>query len=277
MRVRGDRGFQGRIDGRRAGFRGLSQEGLRVREGDRLKYMGSKARVAKEILPIMLRYRKPGMTWVEPFVGGGNTIDRVGNPRIGADANRYTIEALVAIRDNVADLPRDNREFTEADYLALRNDDSYRFKGYAGFAFSYGGKWLGGWRRDGAGARDYVNEAYRNAVQQSPKLQGVKLVRCSYAELEIPSNSLVYCDPPYQGTTRYMDAFNHDKFWQWCRYIASAGNIVFVSEYATPEGFRCLWQKQLFSSLTKDTGSKAGVERLFLCQSQTTLSMLLGG
>ena len=34
--------------------------------------MGSKNRIAKHILPIMLKYRTPEMTWVEPFVGETN-------------------------------------------------------------------------------------------------------------------------------------------------------------------------------------------------------------
>ena len=38
-----------------------------------MKYMGSKNRIAKEILPIMLKERGQ-RTWVEPFVGGGNMI-----------------------------------------------------------------------------------------------------------------------------------------------------------------------------------------------------------
>lgn len=42
-----------------------------------MKYMGSKRRVAKYILPIMLAERKPDQWWVEPFVGGGNMIDKV--------------------------------------------------------------------------------------------------------------------------------------------------------------------------------------------------------
>jgi len=37
-----------------------------------MKYMGSKTRIAKYILPIMLKERKEGQVWVEPFVGGGN-------------------------------------------------------------------------------------------------------------------------------------------------------------------------------------------------------------
>jgi DNA adenine methylase len=49
-----------------------------------MKYMGSKNRIAKYILPIMLAERKPDQWWVEPFVGGGNMIDKVDGNRIGA-------------------------------------------------------------------------------------------------------------------------------------------------------------------------------------------------
>ena len=54
-----------------------------------MKYMGSKNRIAKEILPIMLAYRTPEMAWVEPFVGGANMIDKVDGIRIGNDCNEY--------------------------------------------------------------------------------------------------------------------------------------------------------------------------------------------
>jgi DNA adenine methylase len=47
-----------------------------------MKYMGSKNRIAKEILPIMLKERGQ-RTWVEPFVGGANVIDKVDGIRIG--------------------------------------------------------------------------------------------------------------------------------------------------------------------------------------------------
>jgi len=35
-----------------------------------MKYMGSKKRHAKELLPIILKDRQPGQWYVEPFVGG---------------------------------------------------------------------------------------------------------------------------------------------------------------------------------------------------------------
>ena len=178
----------------------------------------------------MLDKRSSEQWWIEPFVGGGNLIDKVDGDRLGSDLDVYTIEALIAIRDCVGDLPKDNTEFTEVDYRNLKTE-GYKYKGYAGYAFSYGGKWMGGWGRDREGRRDYVREAYLNEVKQSPGLKGVKLVNFSYQELEIPSGSLIYCDPPYKGTTKYKNLFNHDDFWQWCRVKAQEGHTVFISEY----------------------------------------------
>lgn len=109
-----------------------------------MKFMGSKNRIAKDILPIMLASRKDDQTWVEPFVGGGNLIDKVSGPRLGSDADKFVISALVSIRDNIDELPRDNSEFSEEDYRELRYSEENPHKGYCGFSLSYGGKWLGG-------------------------------------------------------------------------------------------------------------------------------------
>lgn len=228
----------------------------------KMKYMGGKTRIAKHIVPIMLAHRKPGMAWVEPFVGGGNVIDKVDGVRIGGDANKWAILALRSIRDNVHLLPKNNLEFTEEDYKRLRISDDYEFKGYAGFAFSYGAKWLGGWSRSNSN-RDYVSEAYRNALKQHEKLQGVDLVISSYEELVIPDNSLIYCDPPYANTTGYMCGIDHDSFWQWCRDRHGNGHAVFVSEYCAPDDFECVWSGVVASSLTKNTGAIVAQEKLF--------------
>ena len=228
-----------------------------------MKYMGSKNRIAKHILPIMLSERKTDQWWVEPFVGGANIIDKVKGKRIGADINAYAIDALISIRDYTLDLPKSNKEFTENDYKNLRTSDDYRHKGYAGFAFSYGAKWLGGWRRDNVGKRDYVRESYKNALAQGPLLQGVRFINSSYLNLKIPDNSLIYCDPPYAGTTKYKHDFNHEVFWKWCRDMTDKGHNIFISEYNAPDDFECIWEKQIVSSLTKNTGDKKGTEKLF--------------
>ena len=228
-----------------------------------MKYMGSKRRIAKEILPLMLAEREIGQFWVEPFVGGGNMIDKVTGNRIGSDVNPYTIQALISIRDNVDQLPKNNQEFTESDYKALRKSDDYKFKGYAGFAFAFGADWLRGWCRNSRNA-DYVKEAYNSAVKQSPYLQGVEFYTCSYDELPIPKNSIIYCDPPYANTSKYKDSIDHDKFWNWCRQKSKQGHKVFISEYNAPDDFKCIWEKDMVMNLdNKNQNVQTRIEKLF--------------
>lgn len=85
-----------------------------------MKYMGSKARIVKYILPIILKERKECQWYVEPFVGGANMIDKVSGNRIGADSNPHLIEALKLIRDNLQIIPKNNSEFTEDDYKNIK-------------------------------------------------------------------------------------------------------------------------------------------------------------
>ena len=58
-------------------------------------------------------------TWVEYFVGGANMIDKVPNnfQRIGIDYNIHTIQALIAIRDMIDELPN---EVSEEYYKSLK-------------------------------------------------------------------------------------------------------------------------------------------------------------
>ena len=83
-------------------------------------------------------------------------------------------------------------------------------------------------------------------------------------EIKPSKKSLLYIDPPYKGTTKYKDKFDYEKFYEWCRDRHKEGHIIFVSEYEMPDDFKCIWSKEINSSLTKDTGSKKGVEKLFI-------------
>jgi DNA adenine methylase len=142
--------------------------------------------------------------------------------------------------------------------------------GFTAFSMSFGGKFFGGYRRDKAGTKGDIENmiiqtkrSKQSAIKQSSLIQNVEFLCCPYDELHIPSNSLIYCDPPYSGTTKYSNDFDHELFWQWCRDKANEGHKVFVSEYNAPEDFTCIWKKEIVSSLTKNTGSKKGVEKLF--------------
>ena len=80
-----------------------------------MKYMGSKNRIAKHLLPIMLENRN-GRTWVEPFVGGANMIDKVDGKRIGADFNEYVISLFTGIQNGF--IPPN--EVSEQEYKQAR-------------------------------------------------------------------------------------------------------------------------------------------------------------
>lgn len=246
-----------------------------------MKYMGSKNRISKHILPIILKDRKEGQWYVEPFVGGANTMDKVDGNRKAADSNEHVIDALCFIRDG--DVPKSNKDFTEDSYnLAARMARGNRLSGYkdglycyALIAFSFGAKWIGGWSRgknSKGDQRDYVAEQYRASIKQKPLLQGVWFEHVSYENLDIPNCSIVYCDSPYKGTTGYKDKFDHDKYFDWCRKQVEKGHKVFISEYNAPADFVCIWQQELKVSVAKDGKQKTAVEKLFVHESQLEAS-----
>ena len=232
-----------------------------------MKYMGSKNRIAKHILPIMLKEMqdKSYTTWVEPFVGGGNMIDKVPDAykRIGADLNEHTIVAMLGIRDFVDYLPSNvSKEY----YKEIKgNAEPDPIKSWIRYECSFGSKFDNGYASNSEG-RNYALCGKNLAIKQSPKIQNVEFICCSYTDLSNVTNSLIYCDPPYQGTTGYKTGdFNHEEFFEWCREMKAKGNSVFVSEYNAPDDFELVWQgetKTNFSSQRKEATHKA-VEKLF--------------
>ena len=232
-----------------------------------MKYMGSKNRIAKHLLPIMLaECEKHGITkWVEPFVGGANMIDKVPDSfeRVGYDLNDHVIHALIDIRDNAEGLPD---SVSEEEYKSLFGSKPAPIKSWIRFMLSFGGKFDNGYAREkGSDETTFCGYGKRNALKQSPKIQNVQFICDSYENLDF-TNALVYCDPPYQGTSGYKTgAFNHEHFFEWCREQAKK-NIVFVSEYNAPDDFECVWQGEIktnFASQRK-SATHSAVEKLFI-------------
>jgi len=230
-----------------------------------MKYMGSKNRIAKHILPIMLEEAdKQGITtWVEPFVGGANLIDKVPErfTRVGYDLNEHTIAAMLGVRDFVEELPT---IVTEDYYKEIKKTPPHPITSWVRYECSFGAKFENGFARNNQGT-NYALCGKNLALKQSPKIQSVEFICASYSSIKA-ENSLIYCDPPYQGTTGYKTgAFNHEEFFQWCRCMKSKGNIVFVSEYNAPDDFELVWQGEIktnFSSTRKESTHNA-VEKLF--------------
>ena len=140
-----------------------------------MKYMGSKARIAKHILPIILKNRKPEQWYVEPFVGGANMIDKVDGNRMGNDINKYLIALLQHLSNGF--IPE---EISREKYNSIREFKSNFpdwLVGYAGVCCSYSGKWFGGFAGEvntKGGVSNYQKEAIANIEKQSKNLKHIE-------------------------------------------------------------------------------------------------------
>lgn len=234
-----------------------------------MKYMGGKGKLAKHILPLILKERNQEQYYVELFGGGLNLIDNVKGNRIANDANFYLIEMWKELIYGEWKPKYISKEI----YNHIKNNrDLYPpfLVGYAGFNLSYSGKYFGGF----AGVvetkigtvRDYQTEAIKNITKQLENLKGIELRNQQYFDVDIPPNSIVYCDPPYENTEGYSNKINHNDFWQYCRYLKYKGHAVFVSEYKAPPDFKTIWEMDFKSSLAangKHSGTKTRTEKLF--------------
>ena len=240
-----------------------------------MRYMGSKSRIAKHILPIILEGRRDGQYYVEPFCGGCNLIDKVPGNRIANDSNPY----LIAMWDALSwgwDPPKiiEREHYCEVRECYNQNTDAYpmHYIGWVGFVGSFNGKFFGGYsghsvtRKTGE-IRDDIGEAARNILAQAPLLDGVQFANRSYADMSIPPNSIIYCDPPYAGVTKYKYSIDHEKFWAWCRERVSEGHSVFVSEYNAPDDFVCVWEQKLRMCVNPGIGKQA-IEKFFIHKSR---------
>ena len=229
--------------------------------------MGSKARFAKQIIAKMQPDLLQANGYVEPFAGGFNMLCEINHEkRFANDVNKYVIALFYALS-----LGWEPPEFvTKEEYVKAKNGQyNDALTGYIGFCCSYSGKWFGGYAgivQTKGGERNYIAEARRNLMKQAPKLKNVLFDSRDYQTIRMPiDNCLIYCDPPYKGTTGYsLGEFNSDKFYKWCEDQVEKGHVVYVSEYSAP--WPCVWEKQASSSLSangKVGSNKISVERLF--------------
>jgi len=233
--------------------------------------MGSKNRLCKEIVPIIQSYINDNKieNYLEPFVGGANVIDKIEcNNKYGYDSHKY----LIALLNGLANGYEPSYNISKEQYKYIKtHQEEYDdiFLGYVGFQLSYGAKWFDTFRRDKIGKRNYANEAYRNVMKQSPNLKNIKFDCRDFRSINNNiSNFVIYCDPPYRGTTKYKtEEFPYEEFYDWCRNMAK-NNIVLVSEYNMPNDFECIWSKETianFDSNRKSNDDKnKRVEKLFV-------------
>ena len=158
-----------------------------------MKYMGSKARIAKDICPIIQSFidKSGARVYIEGFVGGANVIDKIKcDTRIGIDKNKYLIALLKYVANDGELLGRVSKD-TYMDIKQNRDDYPDWLVGNVGFLASYNGKFFdGGYANTvvehtkyGDKVRDYYQEGKRNLEQQAQNLKDITFVSGDFLEL----------------------------------------------------------------------------------------------
>lgn len=237
-----------------------------------MRYMGGKDKLAQYFLPLILKGRRSGQWFVEPFCGGCNVTVKVTGNRIANDSNKYVVALFESVRDGW--MPPDYVSF--GDYQKIRKSpNSYapELVGFVGLACVFAGKFLGTYARNDKGfsrrksTRNYTTANYaqnskRLLISQVEGLKGVVFSSVDYQRLIIPKDSIVYCDPPYTGVSGYGDAagrFDSVEFWAWVRNL-SMYHRVYVSEYVAPKDFKCVWSMKRSENF--DSGRKGATVKL---------------
>lgn len=233
--------------------------------------MGSKNKIAKSIVPIIQdNIKKYNIkTYIEPFCGGCNIIDKIKcDIKIASDNQKYLI-ALLQNLDKIHNMPEfiDKKHYCEVRECFKTNSNIFTdwYIGAVGFLASYNGRFFdGGYSglvqsKDGS-YRNYYDEAKRNLISQIPLLENIKFNCVDYEYYSDYKDCLFYLDLPYYGTKQYISSenFNHKHFWDWCEFMSDE-NIVLISEYKAPDSFECIWQQEVNNNINH----KKVCEKLF--------------
>lgn len=100
-------------------------------------------------------------------------------------------------------------------------------------------------------------------------LQGLQRLEGScadYRDVEIPSDAIVYVDPPYAGTNcGAYDGFDFDAFHAW---LDSVPNLTVVSEYTCPPHCVQVAEREHHTGFSASSNTLPRVERLFVPERQ---------
>jgi len=228
-----------------------------------MRYFGGKTRICKDVAKIIESVREPNQTFLSVFTGGGWVESLIQNKKICCDKHKYLIAMYQALQNGWE--PPSQLSNEEYQHIKRYKDENPALTGFVGFGCSFAGKWFGGYAKDSTN-RNYCLNAKNSILKKMNGFKNTTFQCIDYRDLS-PINSIIYCDPPYKGTTQYdtdeVGKFNHDEFWtiirKWGEY-----NTVIISEYDAPNDIECIWKRNVRLDIRdKNNQKKNRIEKLF--------------
>ena len=107
------------------------------------------------------------------------------------------------------------------------------------------------------------------SLQSLQRLQSLTYTQTSYENFQIKSNSVIYCDIPYEDTQKYISGeFNHKAFYDWA---CEQSEPVYISSYNISDNrFEEIWSWQKVN-LYSATSNFIVTERLYRPKHQKKL------
>ena len=234
-----------------------------------MAYLGGKATGSDHILKILNDPKYDGMPYIEPFIGYAHILRRVVNKKsyTAYDNNKLLIVLLKYIQKsgNFPNISREQYNTYRTKYKngTLTSADLVKAS-FASFTYSYNGKMFGGYTPK-TGDRNYPEERkrYYRLLRTNKQFMSCTVEHMSFFKLNPSKKSLIYCDPPYAGTTEYAIPFNSTAFWNKVRSLSKQGHIVIVSEYKAPSDFKTISKKHKLSSVGGKGAIKSTTEKVF--------------
>jgi len=216
-----------------------------------MQYFGGKAKIAKKLSIFLQSNIQPDQTFVDLFCGSCNVVSEIqAKERIANDLHKELIALHIAVQRG-QELPS---AVSEEEYKHIQqNKELYPdwLVAFSGFGLSFSGKYFGGYARDGSD-RNYCQNAKGTLLKKHSKLGAVVFTNLNYSDVQIPSESFIYCDIPYKDTTKYsVGDFKHNDFYKYAKQKQSEGHTVYVSEYEhnVPEDWKVVWRHESTKSI----------------------------
>ncbi len=153
---------------------------------------------------------------------------------------------------------------TEEEYAIFHHAPPSPIRAFIGHGCSFGAKFFGGYAREGRrGQANYAAESARLLNKKMAHLGKALFIARPYTRMNYIPGSIIYCDPPYIGTTEYSGQanFNSKAFWDWARKY-SEESVVLISETQAPSDFEAIWEMEYTPGIRSHSGGKR-IEKLF--------------